>query len=294
MSNEEKQVYKDKKKENDNWFFKAQKIRKITPIALFIQKKIDEAKEKKKEIPQVKDIAPEWKKLTKAEKKTYEKYAQDLNEEKEKLQDIYEITVGVKPKKPKGAFRIFLQEKAKNNEIKSLNDGHKLWKNLSEEEKEEYLKKSHRCQLAYKYKKMIYKKQIKKILPKKPGGPINYYLKDKKGQKAPEGEKWLSYWRSMYSNLSPEQKKKYEEKAEKAKEKYDKKMEEFNNKVFDMPKKPLSGFLLYVTDRMPDLKKDKPNTQNSVLLKQIAKEWQDGKNVDQSIYIKKSEKEKKI
>ena len=293
MSNEERQVYKDKKKENDNWFSKAQKIRKITPIALFIQKKIDEAKEKKKEIPQVKDIAPEWKKLSKAEKKTYEKYAQELNEEKEKLQDIYEITVGVKPKKPKGAFRIFLQEKAKNNEIKSLNDGHKLWKNLSEEEKEEYLKKSHRCQLAYKYKKMIYKKQIKKILPKKPGGPINYYLKDKKGQKAPEGEKWLSYWRSMYSNLSPEQKKKYEEKAEKAKEKYDKKMEEFNNKVFDMPKKPLSGFLLYVTDRMPDLKKEKPNTQNPVLLKQIAKEWQDGKNVDQSKYNKKSEKEKK-
>ena len=120
MSNEEKQVYKDKKKENDNWFQKAQKIKKITPIALFIQKKIDEAKESHKEPPQLKEIAPAWKKLSKNEKKSFEKYAQELNEEKEKLQDIYEITHGVKPKRPKGAFRILLQEKAKNNEIKSL------------------------------------------------------------------------------------------------------------------------------------------------------------------------------
>ena len=44
MTEEEKKVYADKKKENDNWFLKAEKIRKINPIALFIQKKIQEAK----------------------------------------------------------------------------------------------------------------------------------------------------------------------------------------------------------------------------------------------------------
>ena len=293
MSNEEKQVYKDKKKENDNWFQKAQKIKKITPIALFIQKKIDDAKNGHKEPPQLKEIAPAWKKLSKNEKKAFEKYAQELNEEKEKLQDIYEITHGVKPKRPKGAFRIFLQEKAKNNEIKSLAHGHELWNQLSEEEKEEYFNKSHRCQLAYRYKNMIYKKQIKKMLPKKPGGAIMQYLKEKKGQKAANGEKWLTYWRSMYANLTPEQKKKYEEKAEKAKEKYEKKMEQFQNKVFDMPKKPLTAFALYISERMPDLKKEKPKTPTSELLKVIAKEWQEGKNVDQAVYNKNAEKEKK-
>ena len=40
MTEEQKGVYKDKKKQNDSWFEKAKKIRKITPIALFIQKKI--------------------------------------------------------------------------------------------------------------------------------------------------------------------------------------------------------------------------------------------------------------
>jgi hypothetical protein len=293
MSNEEKQVYKDKKKENDNWFQKAQKIKKITPIALFIQKKIEEAKESHKEPPQLKDIAPAWKKLSKNEKKSFEKYAQELNEEKERLQDLYEITHGVKPKRPKGAYRIFLQEKAKNNEIKSLAHGHELWNKLSEQEKEEYFNKSHRCQLAYKYKSMIYKKQIKKMIPKKPGGAIHQYLKEKKGQKAPNGENWLTYWRTMYSKLTEEQKKKYEEKAEKAQSVYLKKMELFNNKVFDMPKKPHSAFTLFLSDRMPELKKEKPDETTSDLLKLIAKEWQEGEIVDHSAYNKNAEKDKK-
>ena len=293
MSKEQKQVYKDKEKQNKNWFQNAQKIKKITPIALFIQRTIEDAKENHQPTPQLKDIAPAWKKLSKSEKKNYEKYAQELNEEKEKLQDIYDIINGVKPKRPKGAFRIFLQEKAKNNEIKSLNHGHELWKKLSEEEKEEYFNKSHRCQLAYKYKNMIYKKQIKKILPKKPGAPIMQYLKEKKGQKAPNGEKWLTYWRSMYSKLTPEQKKKYEEKAEKAKEKYEQKMKQFENKVFDMPKKPHTAFTLYVADRIPDLKKEKPKALNSELIQKIAKEWQEGKDVDQAKYGRKAEKERK-
>ena len=65
---EEKKVYTKKKKENDNWFLKAEKIRKIAPIALFIHKKIEEAKEKHKEPPALKEISPAWKKLSKNEK----------------------------------------------------------------------------------------------------------------------------------------------------------------------------------------------------------------------------------
>ena len=293
MTEEQKGVYKDKKKQNDSWFEKAKKIRKITPIALFIQKKYDEAKETKKDPPKLADIAPLWKKLSKKEKQTYEKYAQELNEEKEHLQDLYEITHGVKPKRPNGAFRIFLQEKAKNNEIKSLTQGQELWKKLTEEQKEEYLKKSHRCQLAYKYKKMIYVKQIKKILPKRPGNAYTQFLKEKKGQKIPEGQNFLKYWRPIYEKLTPEEKAKYEEKAKKAKEIYDKKFEQFANKVFDMPKKPLSGFTFYVTEKMPLLKKEKPDLLLNDLSKQIAEEWQKEPEEKKAEYIKKSEEDKK-
>ena len=293
MSEEEKKVYIDKKKENDNWFLKAEKIRKINPIALFIQKKIQEAKEKHKEPPALKEIAPAWKKLSKTEKKSFEKYAQELNEEKEKLRDIYDIVHGVKPKKPAGAFRIFLQEKAKNNEIKTLKEGQELWKKLSEDQKEEYLTKSHKCLLAYRYKKMIYNKKIKKMLPKKPKGPFQQFLKEKKGQKPANGENILAFWKKVFDGLSEPQKKKYVEKYEKAKEKYDKQMLQFQDKVFDMPKKPQSGFNLFVAERIPDLRKEKPNVPNSVLVKQIAKEWNKGDEVDQKQYNKNAEKDKK-
>ena len=293
MSEVEKKKYLDKKKENDNWFSKAEKINKITPISLFIQKKIEEAKEKHKEPPSLKDIAPAWKKLSKNDKKPYEKYAQTLNEEKRKLQDIYEIVHGIRPRKPAGAFRIFLQEKAKNNEIKSFKDSYEMWNNLSQEEKEEYLTKSHRCILAYRYKKMIYNKKIKKILPKRPRGALQQYLKEKKGQKPANGEKWIVYWRTVYENLPKEKKEKYKEKANKAKEIYDRKMSKFQDKVFDMPKKPISGFSLYVRDRMHDLKKEKPDETTNDLIRQIAKEWQEEKNVDQKLYNKYSEKDKK-
>ena len=293
MSEEEKKVYIEKKKENDNWFLKAEKIRKINPIALFIQKKIQEAKEKHKEPPSLKEIAPAWKKLSKTEKKSYEKYAQEMNDEKEKLKDIYDIVHGIKPKKPAGAFRIFLQEKAKNNEIKSLKEGQDMWKKLTEDQKEEYLAKSHRCLLAYKYKKMLYNKKIKKMLPKKPKGPLQQFLKEKKGQKPANGENWLIYWRTVFDGLSESQKKKYVEKAEKAKEKYDKQMLHFQDKVFDMPKKPLNGFSLYLAERMPDLKKEKPNTNASLLWKQCAEEWKEGKDVDQKEYNKNAEKDRK-
>lgn len=293
MSEEEKKIYYEKKRENDNWFLKANKIHKITPIALFIQKRIEEAKAKHKEPPSLSEIAPAWKKLAKNEKKSFENYAQELNDEKDKLQDIFEIVNGVKPKRPAGAFRIFLQEKAKNGEIKSLKDGNEMWKRLNEEEKEEYLIKSHRCLLAYRYKKMIYKKKIKKILPKRPLLPLQMFLKEKKGQKPADGENWLTFWSTVYTNLPKDKKKKYEEKAEKSREIYEKKMKQFQDKEFDMPKKPISGFNLYVSERMPELKKAKPDKNIPELVKQIAKEWQEGKNVDQKMYNKLAEKDKK-
>lgn len=89
-----------------------------------------------------------------------------MNKEREQLTDIYELVHGIKPKQPVGAYRMFIQEKIKNNEIKNLSEGCEKWKQLNDDEKEKYISKSHRCILAYKYKKMIYKKKSKKLSQK--------------------------------------------------------------------------------------------------------------------------------
>ena len=295
MSEEDRNTYKDRKKDNDDWFEKAKTTRKVTALSIFVQNTIKTAKEKNKEVPTLADIAPLWKKMSKSEKQKYIDYANDINEEREKLQDIYELVSGVKPKKPAGAFRVFLQEKAKEKALHSLKEGKELWDQLSKEEKDEYLKKAHRCKLAYKYKKMIYNKKIKKILPKRPANAYAQFLKEKKGQKIPKGEKAVVYWREEYENLSKDKKKKYEQKAELEREKYQKKMKEFDNYVFDMPKRPLNAFTLFVKDRIPDLKEDRKNKglTNQELLKIAAKEWNNEDGVSQSKYEKKAEQDKK-
>ena len=293
MDEKKRQVYLDRKKENDDWFEKAKNVRKVNALSIFVQNAIETAKEKHKEIPRLQDISPAWKKLSKSEKEKYQKYADDINEERERLQDIYELVKGIKPKRPAGAFRVFLQEKAKEKALHNINEGKELWNELSEEEKEKYLKKAHKCRLAYKYKKMIYNKKIKKILPKKPANAYGYFLKEKKGIKLPKGENPLKYWREEFENLPKDKKKKYVEKADKDKERYKKKMEEFNNYVFDMPKRPLNAFTLYVKDRIPDLRKENQDTPTQELIKIVGKEWKKEDGVSQSKYEKKAEQDKR-
>jgi hypothetical protein len=208
MNPEDKQVYEEKKKDNDDWFEKAKHTKKVTALSMFVQRTVEMAKEKQKEVPKLADLAAAWKKLNKSDKLTYFNYAKDINEEREKLRNIWELVTGVKPKRPAGAFRLFLQEKAKEKALKSLDDGRKQWNKLSEDEKEKYLKKAHTCRLAYIYKKMIYEKKIKKVLPKRPANAYAQFLKEKKGQKIPKGEKAVQYWRPYYDKLDKKRKEK--------------------------------------------------------------------------------------
>jgi hypothetical protein len=292
MDEEKRKEYTDKKAENDKWFKKVSQNRKVTALSMFVQNTVDVAKAKNKEIPTIKEIAPAWKKLSSAEKEKYKTYADFENRNREKLREVYELVNGVKPKKPAGAFRVFLQENARKKAFRTLKEGKELWEKLSEDEKDVYLKKAHRIKLAYKYKKMIYDKKIKKILPKRPANAFAQFLKDKKGEKIPKGEKAVVYWRDVFDHLKKEQKRKYEDKAAKDRERYQKKMGEFKNCVFDLPKRPLNAFSLYVKDRMPDLKNEKPDEPNTKLLKKIAKEWKSEDGVSQSKYEKKAEVDK--
>lgn len=113
MSIEEKQEYIDKKKENDTWFEKAKKIRKVTPLTIFVQRTIDAAKSKQKDIPKLADIAETWKSLKASDKEKYGKYADAINEEREKLQHIYELIHGMKPKDPRVLSEFSCKKKPK-------------------------------------------------------------------------------------------------------------------------------------------------------------------------------------
>jgi len=78
---------------------------------------------------------------------------------------------------------IFFKEKIKEKTFTNFYEAAELWKKLSEDEKQEYVKKSHACTLAYRYKKMIYEKKNKKNASQKTYNCFGYINKRKKRTK---------------------------------------------------------------------------------------------------------------
>ena len=222
-------------------------------------------------MPNLEEIKYSWSILPTSMKSKFKKYAESINEEREKLNDIYELINGMKPKLPKGPFKIFMQEKLKEKEINDFNEGKKLWNELNDDEKEKYLKKAHRLKLAYQYKNMIYKKKIKKYMPKKPSA-LSIYIKENHNKKSFKE----SY--DEFNNLPDEKKNEYNEKYRLEKKLYNEKMKQFKNCVFDMPKPPLNEYNLYKKERYSELKKKKNLSPNKIK-EIIEKEWEENEEI---------------
>lgn len=294
MPLDKKQQYVEKKKVNDQWFEKCKHLGKVNPLTVFLTKTFEKLKAEGKELPKVPEIAAQWKSLSKSEKEKYARYADELNEEKKKLKDLYELTRGVRPSRPVGAFKIFLQEKSSGKEIHSIKEGVELWKKLSENEKQEYQKKAHKYVLAYRYKKLIYEKKIKKDYPKRPLTVFAYFMKDFKHKKVPGkdiGER-MEYMRAKFEKLDKKTLRQYEEKREQAKLVYAKKVEEFQNRVYDMPKKPMSAYRIFMKERIVELMKGKKGKSVTEFIGKVADEWKNDKIVDQEKYEKLAKKDK--
>ena len=60
-----------------------------------------------------------------------------------------------------------------------------------------------------------------------------------------------------------------------------------------MPKKPKSAFSFYLKERLPSLKKEKPDALQYELFKFAAEEWQGGKEINKDEFIKNAEIDKK-
>ena len=212
MSNEEKQEWKALKKENDTWWEKAKHSKTINAYAVFVQKKAEEYKSKDQPFG-FKDCSKLWKKTSDKEKKKYAKYAEELNEERKKMREYFEISQGIKPKRPMGAFKIFLQQMAKEGKLEGKNafkEGRRLWDTLTEEEKESYLKKAHKIKLCYVYKKMLFKQKMKKTMPAKPPTAYNLYVQSMKGKDIPKGKTFLQFVLEKWDKLSQAEKEEFE------------------------------------------------------------------------------------
>ena len=85
----------------------------------------------------------------------------------------------------------------------------------------------------------------------------------------------MEYCSDKWKKISKEEREKYEAKAEKSKELYEKQLKVFEARIFDEPKKPKSAYQFYVSERYPEIQKEKPGCALSKVTKIIADEWSD-------------------
>jgi len=287
--NTKKKYYKNSEDIN-NILLISQNYKYINSFLVFIYHQL--YKIKSKNIPSLYELAKLFLHLSTKQKIVYENYSNEFIILRFKLRDIYDAIHGIKSKTPSGALRIFLQEKAINNEIKTIKEGIDLWKILSEDEKENYLNKCHLQFLAYKYKEFIYKNKRKELFPKKPMNLFNLYASMHKDDKIPPGIKAIDYFRNSFNDLSSKNKEKLINQYTTNLEIYKKKIKIFNNKIFDFPKKPKSAFVYYFQERINLLDKEKTNIYPKQLINIILGEYLN-KNFDKEKYIILYEKDKK-
>ena len=289
MSKEEKLNWQNKIDNNENWWDRAKQSKNISSYCVFVQKKIEDAKEKNEEILNFDDCAKIWKKMSKNKKKIYEAYAEEINEERKNMREIYEIINGIQPKKPAGAYKIFLSEKIKEGELKGKNiykDGKKMWNELPENEKEEYLKKAKKIKLCYIYKKMLYKKNNRKILPPKPKNAYNYFIASLKGIKPKNGENFFQMTRRLWNKMDEDKKQKFNDLAEEDIRKYEMKMVKFEDKIYDIPERAKGAFQMFIMDKFPLLKEKNKDLPTYVIFSMISDEWKELNDDDKNIYEK--------
>ena len=296
MSKEDKLEWKNEKKENDSWWEQAKKSRHINAYAVFVQKKIEEANENGEDTPNFKKCAKLWKQLNDKERKRYEDYADTMNEERKRMRELFEIANGIQPKKPAGAYKIFLSEKAKEGIFKGksnvFKEGRKMWEKLTKEEKDDYLFKAKKISLCYIYKKMLYKKNRKKILPSKPRSAYNFFISSMKGKSPQKNETFMEMCRRKWNKMSDNEKEKFEDLADNERKKYEKKLEKFQNRVFDVPKRPKTAFQLYVMNKFNKVKEENKDYGANEVLKALAEEWNSLPDKKKEKYEEKSEKDR--
>ena len=83
----------------------------------------------------------------------------------------------------------------------------------------------------------------------------------------------MLYWRAAFEELTEKQKNKYNKKYEDKLNKYFKKMKYFQKAIFDLPKRPINGFILYYKNNVNEIKENKKNLLITDVAKIISEKW---------------------
>jgi hypothetical protein len=235
----------------------------------------------------VKECAAGWKNVKQSVKEEYESYAEEIKEERSRNRDLYEIAFGVKPKRPRGPYNFFLMDLAKEGKFTGFKEASKIWNNKSDKDKEKYLKAAKKAQLAYMIKKAEFKSTARKAYSK-PKSAFNLFIADMSGKTddKTEDDSFFNYCYNKWKIAEESVKRKYKKKAEELAQQHDERKEELKSRVFDMPKRPQTGYNRYTAERLPILKEKSPAKAITEFFKIIGSEWKGMKKIAKEKYNK--------
>ncbi len=165
-----------------------------------------------------------------------------------------------------------------------------MWEKLTKEEKDDYLFKAKKIRLCYIYKKMLYKKNIKKILPSKPRNAYNFFVSSMKGKLPEKNESFMKMCINKWNKMTETEKERFQVLADNDRLKYEREMEKFKNRVFDFPKKPLNAFRFYLSEKLIGFNDVNVRKTN---FKIMVEKWNKLSDKEKEIYEEKAEKDKK-
>jgi hypothetical protein len=277
LDEDERQYYEDEKDKIIDLYEELRDSQKsITAFSIFYKDELENAKEKNY-TTNLKEVGEKWQNANQKIKDRYADIANQMKETAEKNRNLYEIAFNLKPRKPLGAYNLFMIDMAKNNKLDSkdlFKSCAKLWKSLPEQEKERYLKIAKKEQLAYIVKKMEFNAYLKKNHKVTAPTALNLFVSDlSKEAKNLNGEHIFMYGYKRWKKADAETVNKYEKLAAKAKEAANKKNEDFKSMVFSVPKRPGNAYICFFKEQMTEHLKANPGKTAADFSALIAEAW---------------------
>jgi hypothetical protein len=296
MSKREKRKY-DKKRNHQEEVYRNLKYswRSINHYSFFCAFQMRKARKKGRKL-KISDASILWRKLKQEEKDKYIRFLEAIQKEKAKLKILYKKSCKFKLRKPFSAYNLFCKEFKKNanfNNSSFLKEVSKKWNELNEEQKEKYQRYAKLDQIIYKTKKIEYEKALKK--PAQNHDETSAFIlfcEESIYQRFPKigNEGYFEYFYNKWKKLNFRFKTYYKEKAKDKKIEAKTNKEEMHELAYELPKKPINQYQIYVKMTLPKLKNENPEQDCPYFLKVLGENWRNMPPKEKEEYEKLSKK----
>jgi hypothetical protein len=298
LSESEKEEYEYKKQMMEGFYGNFKSVQYITPVNLYIRDLMIKEKESTGQ-----DLDPEflreiWSNERDRTKKLYDDYARIVREERMQQRSGIVLASGVKPRRPLGPYRLFMARMAEEGRFKDKNvnvfkETARLWKSLSDEEKEKYNRISQRERLEYQVRKMEFVQELRKTYGKARTS-FNLFardIKDKIKDVEFEAGRVFEVLYDKWKKLPEEERNKYDEMAKEEKIESEKRREFVKHNLTDRKKRTPTPYAIYIRENAPKFKEENPNIDMKEVFIELGKMWSNMNDKEKDEYYKMYNKE---